>query len=94
MESLALLATIISIANIALLFTLIMTYLKIYKTGKAVYTLGLLFFAAILMLHNIIAVYAYIVMAPLYSNELLPYFVAIHLAELVGIAALVKVTLD
>jgi hypothetical protein len=94
MESLALLATIISIANIALLITLIMTYLKIYKTSKAVYTLGLLFFAAMLMLHNIIAVYAYIVMAPLYSDELLPYFVAIHLAELVGIAALVKVTLD
>jgi hypothetical protein len=46
-----------------------MTYLKIYKTGKAVYILGLLFFAAMLMLHNIIAVYAYIVMAPLYSVQ-------------------------
>jgi hypothetical protein len=33
-------------------------------------------------------------MAPLYSDELLPYFVAIHLAELAGIAALLKLTLD
>jgi hypothetical protein len=32
-------------------------------------------------------------MAPLYHEGLLPYFVVIHLAELAGIAALLKVTL-
>lgn len=47
-------------------------------------------------IHNIIAVYAYFAMAPLYSDELFSYFVAIHLAELAGIAALLraKLTLD
>jgi len=94
MESLALVTTIISIANIALLLMLITIYVKIYKTSRAVYTIGLLFFAVMLALHNAIAVYAYFVMAPLYSDELLPYFVAIHLAELAGIVALLKVTLD
>ncbi len=94
MEPLALLSTIISVANIALLAMLIAIYAKIYKTSKAVYTLGLLFFAAMLTLHNVIAVYAYFAMAPLYSDELFPYFVGIHLAELAGIAVLVKVTLD
>jgi len=94
MELLVLLNVIISIANIALLVTLITIYVKIYRTSRAVYTLGLLFFAAMLTLHNLIAVYAYFVMAPLYSDELLPYFVAIHLAELAGIAALLKLTLD
>jgi len=32
-------------------------------------------------------------MAPLYNEALLPYFVAIHAAELVGIAALLKITI-
>ena len=31
-------------------------------------------------------------MAPLYSDELLPYFVGIHIAELAGLIALLKVT--
>jgi hypothetical protein len=31
-------------------------------------------------------------MAPLYSDDLLPYFVGIHIAELVGLIALLKVT--
>ena len=60
---------------------------------KAVFTAGLMFFAGMLMLHNIIAVYAYFAMEPLYAGELLPYFVVVHLAELAGIAALLKVTL-
>jgi len=33
-------------------------------------------------------------MAPFYSDELLPYFAAIHVAELAGIAILFKITLD
>ena len=45
------------------------------------------------MLHNIIAVYDYFAMEPLYAVEFLPYFVVVHLAELAGIAALLKVTL-
>jgi uncharacterized membrane protein YjdF len=94
MEPPELFTSIISIANIALLVVLIAVYVKIYKTSRAVYTLGLLFFATMLALHNVIAVYAYFAMAPLYSDELFPYFVAIHLAELAGIAALLKVTLD
>lgn len=94
MEPPELLTSIISIVNVALLAALITIYAKIYKTSRAVFTLGLLFFATMLMLHNIIAVYAYFAMAPLYSDELFPYFVAIHLAELAGIVALLKVTLD
>ncbi len=54
--------------------------------------MGLEVFASMLMLHNGIAIYAYFAMAPLYSNELLPYFVAIHIAELIGLIALLKVT--
>ncbi|HVD07627.1 MAG TPA: hypothetical protein VNB67_04210 [Nitrososphaeraceae archaeon] len=72
---------------------MLVIYIKIYIKSRAVFTVGLIFFTVMLMLHNLIAVYAYLVMAPLYPDDLLPYFVAIHMAELVGIVALLRVTL-
>ena len=82
-----------SLVNVALLTTLEIIYIRIYKSSKAIFTLGLMFFAGMLMLHNAIAVYAYVAMEPLYNETLLPYFVAIHAAELVGIAVLLKITI-
>ena len=88
------LSAAISIANTILLSVIIVTYIKIYHSTKASFTIGLIFFASMLLLHNVIAVYAYFMMAPLYSEELLPYFVAIHIAELAGIISLLKITLS
>ncbi|MGI8834707.1 MAG: hypothetical protein ACR2IS_18990, partial [Nitrososphaeraceae archaeon] len=65
----------------------------IYKKKKAVFTIGLMLFAGLLMLHNIIAVYAYFMMEPLYAEALIPYFLAIHVAELAGILVLLRITL-
>ena len=39
---------------------------------------------------SMIFVHSYSVMAPLYSDDLLPYFVGIHIAELAGLIALLK----
>ena len=86
-------STVVSILNVAVLLILFVIYAKIYVKSRAVFTIGLMFFTVMLMLHNLIAVYAYLVMAPLYPDELLPYFVAIHIAELVGIVTLLRVTL-
>lgn len=86
-------STVVSILNVAVLSILLVIYTKIYLKSRAVFTIGLMFFTVMLMLHNLIAVYAYLVMAPLYPDHLLPYFVAIHIAELVGIVSLLKVTL-
>ncbi len=83
----------ISLTNVAILIALLSIYVKIYKSSKAVFTLGLMFFAGMLMLHNVIAVYAYFAMSPLYHEALLPYFVVIHAAELAGIATLLKITI-
>lgn len=87
------LSTMISVLNVAVLLTLLVIYIKIYIKSRAVFTIGLMFFTVMLMLHNLIAVYAYLAMAPLYPDDLLPYFVAIHIAELVGIVALLRITL-
>jgi hypothetical protein len=83
----------ISLTNVAILIALLTVYIKIYKSSKAIFTLGLIFFAGMLMLHNAIAVYAYFTMAPLYNEALLPYFVVINAAELAGIAVLLKITI-
>ena len=87
------LSAALSITNVALLMALFFLYLRIYKSSKAIFTLGLMLFSGLLLLHNAIAVYAYFSMAPLYNEALLPYFVALHIAELAGIAVLLKITI-
>ena len=83
----------LGLTNVALLVALLVLDARIYKSSKAIFTIGLMFFAGMLVLHNAIAVYAYFSMAPLYNEALLPYFVAVHVAELAGIAALLKITI-
>ena len=83
----------IALVIVALLVALLTINARIYKNTKASFTIGLMFFAGMLLLHNVIAVYAYFTMESLYSMELLPFFVVIHLAELAGISILLKVTL-
>ncbi|AFU60121.1 MAG: hypothetical protein QXX64_04395 [Nitrososphaera sp.] len=85
-------SSIISMANVAILVALLAVYANIYSKTRATFTVGLVVFASMLMLHNGIAVYGYFAMAPLYSDDLLPYFVGIHIAELAGLVALLKVT--
>jgi len=86
------LSSIVSMVNMAILVILLVVYTNIYRKTGATFTVGLIIFAGMLMLHNTIAVYGYFAMAPLYSDELLPYFIAIHIAELAGLIALLKVT--
>ena len=68
-------------------------YIKIYLKTRAAFTIGLIFFASMLVVQNLIVVYAYFAMAPLYADALLPYFLLIHIAELTGVASLLKITL-
>jgi len=85
-------SSILSAVNMAILITLLAVYANIYRKTGATFTVGLMVFAGMLMLHNAIAIYGYFAMAPLYSDDLLPYFVGIHIAELAGLIALLKVT--
>jgi hypothetical protein len=85
-------SSLVSMANMAILVALLGVYARLYIKTKATFTIGLAIFVSMLMLHNGIAVYGYFAMAPLYTDELLPYFAGIHLAELGGLIALLKVT--
>src|ERR671916_467796 len=85
-------SSVVSMSNAVILVVLLAVYANIYRKTKATFTIGLMVFAGMLMLHNIIAMYGYCTMAPLYSGSLLPFFVGIHIAELAGLLALLKVT--
>jgi hypothetical protein len=84
---------LVASANIAVLVALLILYTKVYKSSKANFTIGLMLFVGLLMLHNIIAVYGYFMMEPLYAPALVPYFLAIHIAELAGLLILFRITL-
>ena len=86
-------SSIVSMVNTVILVVLLAMYANIYRMTRATFTIGLIVFAGMLMLHNIIAIYGYFAMAPLYSDDLLPYFAGIHIAELAGLIALLKVTI-
>ncbi|MFZ1878309.1 MAG: hypothetical protein WAU25_14875, partial [Nitrososphaeraceae archaeon] len=62
---------IVASANIAVLIALLVLYAKVYKSSKAKFTIGLMLFVSLLMLHNIIAVYGYFMMEPLYAPTLI-----------------------
>jgi membrane-bound metal-dependent hydrolase YbcI (DUF457 family) len=85
-------SSIVGSVNMVILVILLAVYANIYRKTGATFTVGLMVFAGMLMLHNLIAIYGYFAMAPLYSENLLPYFVGIHIAELAGLIALLKVT--
>jgi hypothetical protein len=93
MEPLIQLTAIISSMNVIILIGLLIIYFRIYKSSKAVFTVGLMVFSIMMMLHNIIAIFAYFAMTPSYDKELQPYFLGIHITELAGLIILLKITL-
>jgi len=64
METLMGISAIVGLANIGILTAMLVIYARLYRNTKAIFTVGLMFFAGLIMLHNIIAVYAYFAMEP------------------------------
>lgn len=87
-------STIVSSTNMVVLGILMAVFGKMYSKTKAQLPLGMIFFSGLLFLHNIIIVYAYFSMMELYAAALLPYLLAVHVAELAGILILLKITLQ
>lgn len=94
MEPVMTASTIVSGANMIALGVLIGVFAKMYLKTKAQLPLGMIFFAGLLFLHNVIGVYAYFSMMELYAAALLPYMLAVHVAELAGILVLLRITLQ
>jgi hypothetical protein len=94
MELIMTASTIVSSANMVVLGILMAVFGKMYSKTKAQLPLGMIFFSGLLFLHNVITVYAYFSMMELYAAALLPYLLAVHMAELAGILVLLKITLQ
>lgn len=94
MEPIMTASTIVSGANMIALGVLIGVFTTMYLRTKAQLPLGMIFFAGLLFLHNVIGVYAYFSMMELYAAALLPYLLAVHIAELAGILILLRITLQ
>jgi hypothetical protein len=94
METIMTASTIVSGANLVVLGILVGVFIKIYSKTKAQLPLGMIFFAGLLFLHNVIGVYAYFSMMELYASALLPYLLAVHVAELAGILIFLRITLQ
>ncbi|MGI0018067.1 MAG: hypothetical protein ACREA1_05120 [Nitrosotalea sp.] len=94
MEPIMTASTIVSGANMIVLGVLVAVFAKMYSKTKAQLPLGMIFFAGLLFLHNVIGVYAYFTMMELYAAALLPYMLAVHVAELAGILIFLRITLQ
>jgi hypothetical protein len=92
MDLLILVATLFASFNIILLVGLIYLYGRIVAKTRAGYSVGLLIFAILLLLHNIVTVYGYAFMGGFFGDQVYPFLVVITVCEFGGLVALLKVT--
>ncbi len=84
----------VSIANMVVLGILMINFAKMYSKTKAQLPLGMIIFAGMLFLHNIIGAFAYFSMEEIFSQEVFPYMLGVTIAELGGVLILLKITLE
>jgi len=78
--------------NSVILVGLLYLYARIFARSRASYSIGLTFFAGMLLLQNLLTAFAYGTMSPLFGSDALPYLSAIGAAELAGLLMLTKIT--
>ena len=83
----------LALANSAVLVSLIYLYSRIAVKTRAMYSMGLAVFAGLLLMHNLLTVFAYAAMAPLFGQDALPFLSGIGALEFVGLLVLLKLTL-
>ncbi len=87
------LAIVFSAVNSFLLVGLLSLYARIFLKKRALFTLGLMIFAAFLLLQNVLTAYSYTSMGPYFGEAVLPFLFAISLLEFGGLIVLFRITL-
>ncbi len=77
-----------SIANILLLIGLIAVYANVLRKIKATFTAGLLFFAGVFLVLNLLAFYSYVAMFTYYASGVGMLVVSMTVAQTAGLAVL------
>jgi len=93
MELMMDLAAIFASLNLALLVGLFYVYGRIAWRTRAPFSLGLLAFSVLLLLHNTLTVYSYLTMASFFGESVLPYLFTASALEFGGLAILLRFTL-
>ncbi len=94
MEPIALVLSIISIVNMGILGILIAIFGNMYAKTRAQLPLGLIVVGVMLFLNNAIGSLAYFSMEEIFSHEIFPYMLGVGIAEMVGLLAFLKITVD
>ena len=79
--------------NSVLLLILLLLYSKIVIKSRATYAIGLMIFALLLLAQNLLSVFAFIAMEPLFTAGALPFLSGIAALELGGLVVLLRITL-
>ena len=93
METLMYAAIGLATVNSAILIGLIYLYGKISVRTHAAYSIGLTFFAGLLLLHNLLTAVAFGTMSPFFGSDALPYLTAMGGAEFAGLLVLLRITI-
>ncbi len=86
-------AIVFSGLNAFILVALLYFYARIAIKSRAAHSVGMMFFALLLLANSVLTVYSYSAMSTLFGGVTLPYLSAISVLEFFGLAALLKVTL-
>ncbi|MBI4053119.1 MAG: hypothetical protein HY394_03730 [Candidatus Diapherotrites archaeon] len=86
------LAFFFEIANILLLVFLLSVYVQNYRQMKCAFSLGLIMFAAFLLIQNMLAAYFHFTMLAYYSLEVMQHAFILSGAQTIALAALSWVT--
>lgn len=93
MEALMMLAIGLASVNSVILAVLVYLYGMIAVRTHATYSIGLVIFGGLLLVHNLLTAFAYGAMTPLFGTDALPYLSAMGGAELAGLVVLLRITL-
>lgn len=86
-------AIVFSALNGVLLVILLFVFAGIAIRSRASHSIGLVFFALLLLANSVLTAYSYATMAPFFGREALPYLSTMSVLEFVGLAVLLKITL-
>ena len=86
-------AAVFSLVNILLLIGLLAVYANCFRKIKAAFTAGLLFFAGMFLLQNLLAFYSYVAMFMYYASDVEMVVMVITVAQSAGLAVLLWLSL-
>ena len=100
MEWTSMALSLVAMANMIVLGIIITIYTKTYQKTKAQISIGMIIFASLMFLHNIMSAYSQfdvhlnlmLHVQQVTSTTIFPFNLAIHVAELGGLLVLLKIT--